>query len=119
MLQVHLNFFAAVMLDMEMLKDVVLDHRLPVAAMLSETAMAGAMTPGGGAATPYVEGGKTPMVQGIGYEDAPWSPIQQGSDDYTGGATSYAGYGQTPLSSGLSPGCALTRFLKFLLILYF
>jgi hypothetical protein len=98
------------MLDVEMLKDVVLDHRLPIAAMLSETAMSGAMTPGGGAATPYVEGGKTPMVPGIGFEDAPWSPIQQGSDDTFGGATAYGGYGQTPLGAGLSPGCALVSF---------
>ena len=32
-----------VMLDLEMLKDVVLDHRLPVSALMSEQAMTGGM----------------------------------------------------------------------------
>ena len=31
------------MLDLEMLKDVVLDHRLPVSALMSEQAMTGGM----------------------------------------------------------------------------
>ena len=100
-----------------MLKDVVLDHRLPVAAMLSETAMGGAMTPGGGAATPYIEGGKTPMPQ-MTYEQISWSPMHMGSDETFGGTTQYGGYGMTPLGGGVSPGCqSSTCKLKNYLIL--
>ena len=45
-----------VSLDMEMLKDVVIDHRLPIAAMMAARAEGG-MTPGpGGGATPYESG---------------------------------------------------------------
>lgn len=80
----------AVLLDIDMLKDVVLDHRLPVAATLSEAAMAGAMTPGAGGATPYIEaeGNQTPGGPIGIYADAPWSPIvQPGLDDAYGGST--------------------------------
>lgn len=118
-----------VMLDIEALKDVVLDHRLPVAAQVADMALAGGavslsslslrpctnldvhQTPGGGGATPYLENdtGKTPMPTGDNYEAAEWSPmITAGGDDYTGGMTQYGGYGMSTYGGGASPGYSPT-----------
>ena len=93
-------------LDLDMLKDVVVDHRLPAQGAIF--GMDGSMTPGGGM-TPYAEadyGGRTP---GGNYDslaiNAQFSPIvQAGGDD--GGAAIYGGYGQSPYTprGGASPG---------------
>jgi len=59
-----------------------------VAAHLSEAALAGSMTPGGGA-TPYADGSKTPAAAGYGFDDVAWSPLAQGGpEDTYGGSTS-------------------------------
>ncbi|CAH7669886.1 DNA-directed RNA polymerase II subunit RPB1 [Phakopsora pachyrhizi] len=99
-----------VALDLEMLKDVVIDHRLPVAGEIMGGRFAdGAMTPGGGM-TPYAEfgDGRTPR-----YDDAPvpramFSPIiTAGADDGFGSTNDiYGGYGgQSPYGAGAtSPG---------------
>lgn len=97
-------------LDLEMLKDVVVDHRLPAQGVLF--GMDGSMTPGGGM-TPYAEsgdyGGRTPG--GDNYSNlainANFSPIVQAGGD-EGMATIYGGYGgqspYTPRLGGQSPG---------------
>ncbi|KAA1106701.1 DNA-directed RNA polymerase II subunit rpb1 [Puccinia graminis f. sp. tritici] len=102
-----------VALDLEMLKDVVIDHRLPVAGeILGGRYADGAMTPGGGM-TPYAEFGDTrsPTAR---FEDGPvphamFSPIiTAGADDGFGGSNDmYGGYGgQSPYGAGggTSPG---------------
>lgn len=99
-----------VALDLEMLKDVVVDHRLPVQSIF---AMAdGSMTPGGGM-TPYAEGdygGRTPGIGGGANYDqlainAQFSPLVQAGGDEGVGAM-YGGYGQSPYTprGGQSPG---------------
>lgn len=96
-----------IMLDIEALKDVVLDHRLPVAAQVAEQAMSGGMTPAVGGGTPLLENdmGKTPMVGSDNYEAAEWSPmINPGGEDFAGGMTQYGGYGTSPFIGGTSPG---------------
>ncbi|PLW18081.1 hypothetical protein PCANC_01801 [Puccinia coronata f. sp. avenae] len=102
-----------VALDLEMLKDVVIDHRLPVAGEIMGGRYAdGAMTPGGGM-TPYAEFGDTRTPAGR-FEDGPvphamFSPIiTAGADDGFGGSNDiYGGYGgQSPYGAGggTSPG---------------
>ncbi|MBW0472812.1 hypothetical protein O181_012527 [Austropuccinia psidii MF-1] len=103
-----------VALDLDMLKDVVIDHRLPVAGeMMAGTGRYadGAATPGGGM-TPYAEfnDARTPAR----YDDAPvpramFSPIiTAGADDGFGTSNDlYGGYGgQSPYGAGgaTSPG---------------
>ncbi|KAH9819298.1 hypothetical protein DFH28DRAFT_887179 [Melampsora americana] len=101
-----------VALDLEMLKDVVIDHRLPVAGeIMGGRFVDGAMTPGGGM-TPYAElgDGRTPAR----FDDAPvpramFSPIiTAGADDGYGASNDiYGGYGgQSPYGAGggTSPG---------------
>ncbi|KAH9466080.1 hypothetical protein MJO29_007760 [Puccinia striiformis f. sp. tritici] len=102
-----------VALDLEMLKDVVIDHRLPDAGEIMGGRYAdGAMTPGGGM-TPYAEFGDTRTPAGR-FEDGPvphamFSPIiTAGADDGFGGSNDiYGGYGgQSPYGAGggTSPG---------------
>ncbi|KNZ48173.1 DNA-directed RNA polymerase [Puccinia sorghi] len=102
-----------VALDLDMLKDVVIDHRLPVAGEIMGGRFAdGAMTPGGGM-TPYAEFGDTRTPAGR-FEDGPvphamFSPIiTAGADDGFGGSNDiYGGYGgQSPYGAGggTSPG---------------
>ncbi len=90
-----------VSLDMTMLKDVIVDHRLPVQNMLS-SGMAGGMTPGG-AMTPYDN--FSPMWNGAGgaVGAAAFSPMQTSNND-EGGNFAYMGYGQSPMHGGMSPG---------------
>jgi DNA-directed RNA polymerase II subunit RPB1 len=88
-----------VALDLDMLKDVIVDHRLPIQGMMAD--QSGGMTPGAGM-TPYAEfgDGRTPARP---YDEdlvaASFSPIiQPGSDDAFGGggSTQYGGYGASP-----------------------
>jgi DNA-directed RNA polymerase II subunit RPB1 len=97
-----------VALDVDMLKDVVVDHRLPTQTTLF--APDGSMTPGGGM-TPYAEGdhgGRTPGV--ASYDNlainAQFSPIVQAGGDEGYGAIYGGGYGQSPYTprGGQSPG---------------
>ncbi|ADV22759.1 DNA-directed RNA polymerase II subunit RPB1 [Cryptococcus gattii Ru294] len=89
-----------VSLDMNMLKDVIVDHRLPVQNMMA-AGMTGGMTPGG-AMTPYDN--LSPMWGGdkgaLGH--AAFSPIQSSAND-EGGNFAYMGYGQSPMHGGMSP----------------
>lgn len=96
-----------VALDVEMLKQVVVDHRLPTQSALFSAD--GSMTPGGGM-TPYAEGdygGRTPGA--ANYDNlainAQFSPIVQAGGDEGMGAM-YGGYGQSPYTprGGQSPG---------------
>ncbi|ORY35600.1 putative DNA-directed RNA polymerase II largest subunit [Naematelia encephala] len=86
-----------VSLDMNMLKDVIVDHRLPVQNQL---ALAGGMTPGG-AMTPY--DGMSPMWGGGAVGAAAFSPMQT-SNNEEGGNFAYMGYGMSPMHGGMSPG---------------
>ncbi|KAK4057043.1 DNA-directed RNA polymerase II core subunit rpo21 [Microbotryomycetes sp. JL221] len=85
-------------LDLDMLKDVVIDHRLPQHAVVGAD---GSMTPGGGM-TPYAEeSGRTPFYQGQ-LSMGNFSPIQEsgsGQGMYGDGV----GGGFTPLYGGASP----------------
>lgn len=94
-----------VSLDMEMLKDVVVDHRLPIQNMMA-AGLTGGMTPGG-AMTPYDS--QSPMWNGGGGQlgAAAFSPLQT-SNNEEGGGFAYMGYGTTPLHGGMSPGYSPT-----------
>lgn len=97
-------------LDMEMLKEVVIDHRLPVHGHMPMPD--GAMTPGGGM-TPYAQDdGRTPMYDyGSNLGAASFSPIGDrdgGYDHPTGGLTPQWGGaspygGASPFAGGASP----------------
>jgi DNA-directed RNA polymerase II subunit RPB1 len=93
-------------LDIEMLKDVVVDHRLPAQGLIY--AQDGSATPGG-AMTPYAEGDHGGRTPGLHYDNlainANFSPIVQAGGD-EGSATVYGGYGNfTPQRAGMaSPG---------------
>lgn len=102
-----------VALDLEMLKDVVVDHRLPAQGVIF--GQDGSMTPGGGM-TPYAEadygaGGRTPG--GANYDNlainAVFSPIVQAGGDEGMGAM-YGGYGASPYTprGGASPGYGMS-----------
>lgn len=107
-------------IDMEMLKDVVVDHRLPVPGMM-HVAADGSMTPGAGGMTPYAtfDDGRTPAhhyEQGLGH--AAFSPIHQPGGDgmydpmnsmtpLHGGASPAWG-GASPFAGGASPGYSPT-----------
>lgn len=98
-----------VALDLDMLKEVVMDHRLPTQNMVAAD---GSMTPGG-SMTPYAEmdghGGRTPG--GMNYDNlalnAQFSPIvQSGAEEGVGNM--YGGYGASPYTprgaGAMSPG---------------
>ena len=94
-----------VALDMDMLKDVIVDHRVPVASVLAAQAESGGMTPTQIAMTPYDR--NSPMWSGdfaFRGEQAAFSPLAGniGEDPST---FSYLGFGQSPMGAGgLSPG---------------
>ncbi|KAF5310405.1 hypothetical protein D9758_018889 [Tetrapyrgos nigripes] len=93
-----------VALDIDMLKDAIVDHRLPVQSMLAAQADGG-MTPGQVAMTPYDS--SSPMYQPDGMfkgDQAAFSPLAvNGSED--GGNFPWLGYGQSPRGAGgQSPG---------------
>lgn len=89
-----------VSLDMDMLQDVIVDHRLPVQNMLAAGMVAGGMTPGG-AMTPYDN--FSPMWGGGNVGAAAFSPMQQSNND-EGGGYGYLQYGQSPMHGAMSPG---------------
>ena len=92
-----------VALDIDMLKDVIVDHRLPAQNMLAAQADGG-MTPGQVAMTPYDS--NSPMWHDASFraEAAAFSPLAvNGGDDPAN--FSYLGFGQSPKSTGgMSPG---------------
>ncbi|KAK4688584.1 DNA-directed RNA polymerase II subunit RPB1, partial [Tremellales sp. Uapishka_1] len=88
-----------VSLDMNMLKDVIVDHRLPVQNILALGGR-GAMTPGGNF-TPYDS--SSPQWSGQGNVGAAaFSPMQSANDDAAN--FDYMNYGQSPMHGGMSPG---------------
>lgn len=90
-----------VSLDLGMLKDVIVDHRLPVQNMMLAS-NAGGMTPGGNM-TPYDN--FSPLWNGGGgaVGMAAFSPIQASNNDEQGNMA-YMGYGMSPMAGGMSPG---------------
>ncbi|KAJ7171702.1 DNA-directed RNA polymerase II, subunit 1 [Mycena crocata] len=92
-----------VALDIDMLKDAIVDHRLPVQSMLAAD---GGMTPGQVAMTPYDT--NSPVWQdGVFKGDqASFSPLAvNGGDDGPNFTTFQPGWGQTPTGAGgMSPG---------------
>lgn len=88
-----------VALDLGMLKDVIVDHRLPVQNMMLASS-AGGMTPGGNM-TPYDN--FSPMWNGGAVGSAAFSPMQTSNNDESG-SFAYMGYGMSPMAGGMSPG---------------
>ncbi|TFK57734.1 beta and beta-prime subunits of DNA dependent RNA-polymerase [Heliocybe sulcata] len=93
-----------VALDIDMLKDVIVDHRLPVQNMLAAQ-VDGGMTPGQVAMTPYDS--NSPMWNNEGAfkaESAAFSPLAVNSGEDAANF-SYLGFGQSPIGAGgMSPG---------------
>ncbi|KAE9393327.1 beta and beta-prime subunits of DNA dependent RNA-polymerase [Gymnopus androsaceus JB14] len=93
-------------LDIDMLKDAIVDHRLPVQSMMAAQ-MDGGMTPGQVTMTPYDT--NSPMWDnGLfkGGDQAAFSPLAVNSSEETG-SFPYLGWGQSPRGSGgMSPGGA-------------
>jgi DNA-directed RNA polymerase II subunit RPB1 len=92
-----------VALDIDMLKDAIVDHRLPVQNMLAAQ-VDGAMTPGQVAMTPYDT--NSPMWESGVFkgESAAFSPLAvNGGEDPAN--FSWLGFGQSPVGAGgMSPG---------------
>ncbi|OSX68017.1 hypothetical protein POSPLADRAFT_1177028 [Postia placenta MAD-698-R-SB12] len=92
-----------VALDIDMLKDVIVDHRLPVQSMLAAQ-VEGGMTPGQVAMTPYDS--NSPMWnQDVSFkgETAAFTPLANNGGDEPGDF-SYLGFGQSPRGAGgMSP----------------
>lgn len=99
-----------VTLDVEMLKDVIVDHRLPIQALLAASVdPSGSKTPGG-MMTPYDP--SSPMGDDAYrvHDQAAFSPLAQPGGE-EGAFNDYLGYGmspmRTPLGGGASPGGGL------------
>ena len=92
-----------VALDMDMLKDVIVDHRLPVQSMLAAQADGG-MTPGQVAMTPYDSNSPTWNDMSFKGEQAAFSPLAGNvGEDNTN--FPYLPFGQSPMGAGgMSPG---------------
>jgi DNA-directed RNA polymerase II subunit RPB1 len=94
-----------VALDIDMLKDVIVDHRLPVHHMMA-TPADGAMTPGQVAMTPYDS--SSPMWNADGSfkgEAAAFSPLAVNGGEEGANVQYGLGYGQSPMGAGgMSPG---------------
>ena len=91
-----------VALDMDMLKDVIVDHRMPMQSMLSAQVDAG-MTPGQVAMTPYDS--NSPMWNQESYkgEAAAFSPLASNGGEESANFA-YLGFGQSPRHAGaMSP----------------
>ncbi|KDQ53026.1 hypothetical protein JAAARDRAFT_197811 [Jaapia argillacea MUCL 33604] len=92
-----------VALDIDMLKDVIVDHRLPVQNMLAAQ-VDGGMTPGQVAMTPYDS--NSPMWNQEGAfkaESAAFSPLAVNTGEDAANF-SYLGFGQSPMGAGgMSP----------------
>ncbi|KAJ7630347.1 DNA-directed RNA polymerase II, subunit 1 [Roridomyces roridus] len=93
-----------VALDIDMLKDAIVDHRLPVQTMLAGQ-IDGGMTPGQVAMTPYDT--NSPVWQDGAFkgEQASFSPLAaNGGDDGPNFTSFQPGWGQTPMGAGgMSP----------------
>lgn len=91
-----------VALDIDMLKDAIVDHRLPVQNMLAAQADGG-MTPGQVAMTPYDTNSPAWSEGSFKGESAAFSPLAvNGGEDPAN--FSFLGYGQSPLGAGgMSP----------------
>ncbi|KAI0757559.1 beta and beta-prime subunits of DNA dependent RNA-polymerase [Daedaleopsis nitida] len=96
-----------VALDIDMLKDVIVDHRLPVQNMLAAQADGG-MTPGQGAMTPYDS--NSPMwAQDVSFkgETAVFSPLaMNGGDEAPASYNNLLPYGVNPGDGAMSPAIA-------------
>jgi DNA-directed RNA polymerase II subunit RPB1 len=95
-----------VALDIEMLKDVIVDHRLPVQEMMAAQAD-GAMTPGQVAMTPYDSSSPSWNADGsFKAEAAAFSPLAVNGGDEAATVQYGLGYGQSPMGAhgGMSPG---------------
>ncbi|KAH7103209.1 beta and beta-prime subunits of DNA dependent RNA-polymerase [Auriculariales sp. MPI-PUGE-AT-0066] len=94
-----------VLLDMEMLKDVVVDTRLPIQSMM-DAQLAGGMTPGGaaGALTPY--DGSSPVWDSNGgvRDVAAFSPLAINSGDEPNFVPNYGKGFESPMRGRMSPG---------------
>lgn len=95
-----------VALDMDMLKDVIMDHRLPVQSMLAAQADGG-MAPGQVAMTPYDS--NSPMWNSdmsFKGEQAAFSPlVATGGGEDAVNVNVYLGFGQSPMGArAMSPG---------------
>uniref|UniRef100_A0A8H7YB65 DNA-directed RNA polymerase subunit n=2 Tax=Psilocybe TaxID=71950 RepID=A0A8H7YB65_PSICU len=94
-----------VALDIDMLKDAIVDHRLPVQSMLAAQ-IDGGMTPGQVAMTPYDT--NSPMWQDGLFKGDPasasFSPLASNTGE-DASSFQFLGYGQSPLGAGgMSPG---------------
>ncbi|KAJ3874180.1 DNA-directed RNA polymerase II, subunit 1 [Lentinula edodes] len=93
-----------VALDIDMLKDAIVDHRLPVQSMLAAQ-VDGGMTPGQVAMTPYDT--NSPMWDNHlfkGSDQAAFSPLAVNSNEESGNFN-YLPWGQSPRGAGgMSPG---------------
>ncbi|KAI6107391.1 DNA-directed RNA polymerase II, subunit 1 [Pisolithus croceorrhizus] len=91
-----------VALDIDMLKDAIVDHRLPVQNILAAHADGG-MTPGQVAMTPYDTNSPAWSESNFKGESAAFSPLAvNGGEDPAN--FSFLGYGQSPLGAGgMSP----------------
>ncbi|TXT08619.1 hypothetical protein VHUM_02747 [Vanrija humicola] len=92
-----------VSLDLGMLKDVIVDHRLPVQNMMLAGTMGG-MTPGGNM-TPYDMGYSPAWNPNGGVGAAAFSPMQSSNNDE--GGYGFAGF-QSPMVGGMSPAGGYT-----------
>ncbi|KAL0955363.1 hypothetical protein HGRIS_001611 [Hohenbuehelia grisea] len=92
-----------VALDIDMLKDAIVDHRLPVQSMLAAQADGG-MTPGQVAMTPYDTNSPVWSDTVFKGEQAAFSPLAiNGGEDAA--SFQYLGFGQSPMGAGgMSPG---------------
>ncbi|TIC59840.1 beta and beta-prime subunits of DNA dependent RNA-polymerase [Wallemia mellicola] len=93
-----------VTLDIDMLKDVVVDPKLPAHRLNAQMAEGAMVVDEQGKMTPYSYGKNSYEAQIVGDDQAQFSPIAQSGDD--GSNFEYMGYGQTPLVTGgaTSPG---------------
>ncbi|KAF8060852.1 hypothetical protein FPV67DRAFT_310188 [Lyophyllum atratum] len=91
-----------VALDIDMLKDAIVDHRLPVQTMLAAQ-IDGGMTPGQVAMTPYDTNSPIWQEGAFKGDQASFSPLAvNGAEDAT--SFQYLGFGQSPLGAGgMSP----------------
>ena len=92
-------------LDIDMLKDVIVDHRIPVHANMLAAPVDSGMTPGQVAMTPYDS--NSPMwtsEMAFKAESASFSPLAVNGGDDQGSFQPYLPYGTSPLGAGaMSP----------------
>jgi DNA-directed RNA polymerase II subunit RPB1 len=91
-----------VALDIEMLKDAIVDHRLPVQNMLAAP-VDGDMTPGQVAMSPYDSLSPGWSEHSFKADAAAFSPLAVNSGEDPANF-SFLGYGQSPRAGGMSPG---------------